>query len=149
MSHSRLVTTKLTVTPQSSTTGPGWSRPSSATPPVAASPSSTHVNHAPAPAPAPVAPQLPHAGKVIQPQPRAVTSGSHSGGSQRDGGGGSNKPAWGNYRSAAAKPDSRVQNDFPTAAEVAQGAFRIKRASGSTPIVFLYISSDIYALYKA
>ncbi|KAH9982213.1 hypothetical protein BGW80DRAFT_1262208 [Lactifluus volemus] len=76
-SHSRLVTTKLTKLPSSSTgTGPGWTRPSSTTPSLAPSPVSGVVSSAPPPAPAPLPhgpPQLPHAGKVIQPQPRGAT----------------------------------------------------------------------------
>lgn len=122
-SHSRLVTTKLTATPQASTTGPGWSRPSSATPSVAPSPSSTPNANASSQAPPAAAPQLPHSGKVIQPQPRAVASGSQSGGSRSDGSGGSNKPAWGNVKASTAKWNVKVPNDFPTAAEVAQGVY--------------------------
>jgi serine/arginine repetitive matrix protein 2 len=122
-SHSRLVTTKLTATPQASTTGPGWSRPSSATPPVAPSPSSTPNASSSSQAPQPTAPQLPHAGKVIQPQPRAVASGSQSGASRGDGSGGSNKTVWGNVKTSASKWNTKVQDEFPTAAEVAQGMY--------------------------
>lgn len=118
------MTTKLTATPQpSSTTGPGWSRPSSAAPPVAAGTTSTPngISALPSSLPQiPTAPQLPQAGKVIQPQPRSVTVG----GSQRDSAGSSSKPVWGNLRATATtpqRPDLKVQNDFPTAAEVAQG----------------------------
>jgi serine/arginine repetitive matrix protein 2 len=120
-SHSRLVTTKLTATPQASTTGPGWSRPSSATASVAPSPSSTPNANSSSQGPQPTAPQLPHVGKVIQPQPRAVASGSQSGGSRQDVSGGSNKPVWGNVKASTSKWNAKVQNEFPTAAEVAQG----------------------------
>jgi hypothetical protein len=116
------VTTKLTATPQTSTTGPGWSRPSSASPSIVPSPSSTPNANSSSQGPPPAAPQLPHAGKVIQPQPRAIASGSQSGSSRVDSSG-SNKPVWGNVKAAASKWNSRVQNDFPTAAEVAQGMY--------------------------
>ncbi|KAA1468556.1 hypothetical protein DENSPDRAFT_474280 [Dentipellis sp. KUC8613] len=120
-SHSRLVTTKLTASPQpSTTTGPGWSRPSSVAPSVAPSPgatsspanasTSTSAPHGP--------PQLPVAGKVIQPQPRGASAAS-----PKDAPNGSIKPVWGNLKGSvggAGVTDSRVQSDFPTAAEVAQ-----------------------------
>jgi serine/arginine repetitive matrix protein 2 len=116
-SHSRLVTTKLTATPPySSNSGSSWSRPSSATPPA---PSSSSQSNAPPPGPLISAPQLPQAGKVIQPQPRATTSNASASGSQKDGSGNS-KPAWGNLRNAA-PPAQTTTTDFPTAAEVAQG----------------------------
>src|SRR6266852_1058817 len=74
-SHPRLVT-KLTKLPSSSAgTSPGWTRPSSTAPSLAPSPVSGGVSVAPPPAPAPVShgpPQLPHVGKVIQPQPRGA-----------------------------------------------------------------------------
>ncbi|OCH96653.1 hypothetical protein OBBRIDRAFT_765594 [Obba rivulosa] len=120
-SHSRLVTAKLTATPQpSTTTGPGWSRPSSAVPSSTPTPSSAT---APKPLTLPAAasghapPQPPPAGKVIQPQPRAASEALTS---IKEG---SSKPAWGNAKALAAivnKPDL-AQLDFPTAAEVAQG----------------------------
>ncbi|TFY82064.1 hypothetical protein EWM64_g1944 [Hericium alpestre] len=120
-SHSRLVTTKLTATAQpSTTTGPGWSRPSSAAPSnVTPSPGPTTgpANQFPAPTPSSQGPpQLPHVGKVIQPQPRGVAA-------TPEAPNGSSKPVWGNLKSSvtgAARPDVRVQSDFPTAAEVAQ-----------------------------
>ena len=90
-------------------TGPGWSRPSSAAP----SSSPVSVN-GPSAAPAPAAPQLPHAGKVIQPQHRA-----HAPVLKSDTLG---KPVWGNVRSEGLAPDATVHSDFPTAAEVAHGA---------------------------
>ncbi|THV07579.1 hypothetical protein K435DRAFT_261794 [Dendrothele bispora CBS 962.96] len=121
-SHPRLITTKLTTAPQpSSTPGPGWSRPSSVTPPV----STPALNGTPAPtqtatnASHPSAPQLPHVGKVIQPQPRSAAQAS----SLKDGlsfpGTPLNKPVWGNVKSTTTRSDLSVQNDFPTAAEVA------------------------------
>ncbi|THH19734.1 hypothetical protein EW146_g1504 [Bondarzewia mesenterica] len=125
--HSRLVTTKLTALPQlSTTTGPGWSRPSStapsATPSVAPSPAPAGSSSNPNP-PAPAShlpPQLPHAGKVIQPQPRGISPSSAA----KESTNGSNKLVWGNLRGgsrATATSDAKVQNDFPTAAEAAQG----------------------------
>ncbi|KAI0322274.1 hypothetical protein OF83DRAFT_854838 [Amylostereum chailletii] len=137
--HSRLVTAKLTATSQSSTTtGPGWSRPSSVTPSAAVSPapSSSASNPPPSTTPAPHGPpQLPHAGKVIQPQPRSSMSLSYSV-TSKDNLNGSSKPVWGNIKSNAGmstRPDGTVQNDFPTAAEVAQG--RAKRLSDSKQAV--------------
>jgi serine/arginine repetitive matrix protein 2 len=119
-SHSRLVTTKLTATPQpSTTTGPGWSLPSSVNPSVSPSPPASNAN-GPSVASAPAAPQLPHAGKVIQPQHRATTN---SGSLKKDGSG---KPVWGNVRGGVSSPDTRVQDDFPTAAEVANGTFHVQ-----------------------
>lgn len=118
-SHSRLVTAKLTSTAQlSSTTGSGWSRPSSATPPVSATPSTSSNAPPPQPpAPTPAVPQFPHAGKVIQPQPRnALPSSSPL--VKKDP---SAKPAWGNAKSLPVTSESTARNDFPTAAEVAQG----------------------------
>lgn len=70
------------------------------------------------------APQLPHAGKVIQPQPRAGgTQKDLFGGNSGGGAGGPGKPVWGGGvpKATVAKWDSKAQNDFPTAAEVAQG----------------------------
>lgn len=127
--HSRLVTTKLTAAPVlSTTTGPGWSRPPSATPPVSSTPSTSSngpppqpLPHAAAPAPVsvPAAPQLPVAGKVIQPQPRAIASASSVTGKKDT----ASKPAWGHPKVVAPVlfPDSAGPSDFPTAAEVAHG----------------------------
>lgn len=115
-SHSRLVTAKLTAQPLSSSVG--WSRPSSVTPPAAAS-SAPNPNAAAFPH-GPTAPQLPHAGKVIQPQLR--TTGLNAPSSRNDPtAGGSNKTAWGGIKHPGLRTDLGVQNDFPTAAEVAQG----------------------------
>ncbi|KAH7924004.1 hypothetical protein BV22DRAFT_544887 [Leucogyrophana mollusca] len=123
-SHSRLVTAKLTAAPPlSTTTGPGWSRPSSATPPVSSTPStSSNVppSHPPPPlAPAPAAPQLPHAGKVIQPQPRAAAATSATTARKN----GPSRPAWGNANASASTSlaENAVPSEFPTAAEVAHG----------------------------
>ncbi|KAH7914497.1 hypothetical protein BJ138DRAFT_386877 [Hygrophoropsis aurantiaca] len=129
-SHSRLVAAKLTATPQlSTTTGPGWSRPSSATPPVSASPStSSNVppSHPAPPLPAsiPAAPQLPHAGKVIQPQPRAAAATATT--ARKNG---PSKPAWGNANAAASSlAENAAANEFPTAAEVAHGSILSRKA---------------------
>ncbi|SRR6266403_1609468 len=127
-SHPRLVT-KLTKLPSSSaSTAPGWTRPSSTTPSLAPSPVSAGVSVAPLAAPAPVShgpPQLPHVGKVIQPQPRgAIQTPSIS---KAESANGSGKPAWRNVRQGGSTtgvgPPPGVQSEFPTAAEVAQGAF--------------------------
>ncbi|KAG2156468.1 uncharacterized protein EDB93DRAFT_913624 [Suillus bovinus] len=127
--HSRLVTTKLTAAPVlSTTTGPGWSRPPSAAPPVSSTPSTSSngpppqpLPHTAAPAPVsiPAAPQLPVAGKVIQPQPRAIVSTSSTTGKKDT----PSKPAWGHPKVVAPVllPDSAGPSDFPTAAEVAHG----------------------------
>ncbi|KAI0651594.1 hypothetical protein C8Q79DRAFT_897798 [Trametes meyenii] len=117
-SHPRLVTAKLTATPQPSiTTGPGWSRPSSAVPSTAATPT---VGAKPAPAPVTGSggvPLPPPPGKIIQPQPRTSQDGLPQ---RRDA---STRPAWGNAKATtigSAQLDG-VNSDFPTAAEVAQG----------------------------
>ncbi|KAH7883818.1 hypothetical protein F5I97DRAFT_1785768, partial [Phlebopus sp. FC_14] len=119
VSHSRLVTAKLTSTAQPSpTAGLGWSRPSSATPPVSTTPSNSST--APPPASVPAAPPFPHAGKVIQPQPRNATMSSPPS-SKKDGP--STKPAWGNAKSrpVTSSTEDVARGDFPTAAEVAHG----------------------------
>ncbi|KAJ7597636.1 hypothetical protein C8J56DRAFT_851966 [Mycena floridula] len=115
---SRLVTTKLTAAPQPSTsTGPGWSRPSSATPPVATGSSSpTHPSGSSQIASGTSSTPAAHVSKLIQPQPKNAMAP----GALRDMGSGSSKPVWGNVKSAATRADTKVQNDFPTAAEVAQ-----------------------------
>jgi serine/arginine repetitive matrix protein 2 len=76
------------------------------------------------------APQPPHVGKIIQPQPRSAVAGPVPGGPQKDASAsGSNKPVWGNLKvTAAPRPDLKVQSDFPTAAEVAQGERLLLRA---------------------
>ncbi|KAH8100504.1 hypothetical protein BXZ70DRAFT_153696 [Cristinia sonorae] len=110
--HSRLVTAKLTAGPQPSVlTGPGWSRPSSTGSNVAPTPSST--NPKPSPLMTPASTPSGPAGKVIHPAPRPAET---LVGLRKDGG---NKSAWGNSRLGGGSVDS-VQNDFPTAAEVAQ-----------------------------
>ncbi|KAF9557882.1 hypothetical protein CPC08DRAFT_32029 [Agrocybe pediades] len=122
-SHSRLVTTKLTASPAVTSSTAGWSRPSSVAPsPATNSPIST----SPLPTAAAsqlsstAAPQLPHAGKVILPQPRANMAQPNS--SQRDAG--SAKPVWGNVKPpiAATTRLDIEPSDFPTAAEVANVA---------------------------
>lgn len=125
-SHSKLVTTKLTAdTPRSSTTGPGWSRPSSTSSSIAAAPAAsagakptptaTAATSHGIPLPAPV-------GKVIQPQPRAADSPAVL---RRDG---INKPAWRSTPTTVAYAPNvdGVQDEFPTAAEVAQGSSQIR-----------------------
>ncbi|RDX56153.1 hypothetical protein OH76DRAFT_1468548 [Lentinus brumalis] len=123
--HPRLVTAKLTATPQPGSTA-GWSRPSSAVPsstptPLPGSNSNPASVHAATPSAAPVAPSI---GRLIQPQPRSSqdilplkkdTSG---------------KPVWGVAQGSGGIPYDRVQADFPTAAEVAQG--RLAKASDKT-----------------
>ncbi|KAI5829426.1 hypothetical protein K523DRAFT_274556 [Schizophyllum commune Tattone D] len=123
-SHSRLVTAKLTATPQpSTTTGPGWSRPGSAAPSHTSSAPSPNPQSQPVPgAPTPgssAAPALPHAGKVIQPQPRSAVA-------SKDGPAGGKGPVWG----AVKRPSEATfgTSDFPTAAEVAQAAKPAARA---------------------
>ncbi|KZT19377.1 hypothetical protein NEOLEDRAFT_1183420 [Neolentinus lepideus HHB14362 ss-1] len=123
-SHSRLVTAKLTSTPRpSSTTGPGWSRPSSVAPSPSTPAPPMNVNK-PSTLPAnPTTPQFPVVGKVIQPQPRASVTGSSSTVLINETLSITTRPAWGNLKNgpaASLKPDVRVQSDFPTAAEVAQ-----------------------------
>jgi hypothetical protein len=83
---------------------------------------------APPPAPAPVShgpPQLPHVGKVIQPQPRGVIQTPST--SKSETANGSGKPAWRNVKqggnTTGVGPAPGVQSEFPTAAEVAQSAF--------------------------
>ncbi|THH02478.1 hypothetical protein EW026_g368 [Hermanssonia centrifuga] len=101
-SHSRLVTAKLTADPQrSTTTGPGWSRPSSTSSSIAQTPSIA-TNPKPTPVPPPVT------GSVV---PQLVPIG------RKDSTG---KPAWTHSKASASLMGGSVQNDFPTAAEVAQ-----------------------------
>ncbi|KAF7319989.1 hypothetical protein MKEN_00782800 [Mycena kentingensis (nom. inval.)] len=101
--HSRLVAAKLTTAAQSLSPGPGWSRPSSATPPTSTTPA---INGAgPADASTASAPSL-------------AQSNSRSG-RPRDNGGATNKPVWGNTTSSQQRPNVASQREFPTAAEVA------------------------------
>ncbi|KAL0950847.1 hypothetical protein HGRIS_007605 [Hohenbuehelia grisea] len=143
-SHPRLVTTKLTANSQSSTSpGPGWSRPSSATPSASgANPSptpsvpngaslfpqgSSASSLAPGASSMSSAPQLPHVSKLVQPQPRVPLAHSAVSATAQKGGVGG-KTVWGNVKVAQSSPapDSKVQNDFPTAAEVAQATTPVK-----------------------
>lgn len=124
-SHSRLVTTKLTAAPNVSTTAAGWSRPSSAAPSSAATGSNSPIGTSPLPSSAviasapPAAPQLPHVGKVIQPQPRAALVQTTQAETITKV---SNKPVWGNVVSSVVPARLDITpNDFPTAAEVAKG----------------------------
>lgn len=122
-SHSRLVTAKLTGSPIPATTaGPGWSRPTST------APSSTGTNSPIGSSPLPtaavpisansVAPQLPHVGKVIQPQPK--TAALHATNLQKESAKQSARSAWTNVRTPLAPP-VMTSEEFPTAAEVAKG----------------------------
>ncbi|KAF8807227.1 hypothetical protein BYT27DRAFT_6560143 [Phlegmacium glaucopus] len=131
-SHSRLVTTKLTANPAVSSAAAGWSRPSSVTPSPATatnSPSST----SPLPSTTPIqtsttaAPQLPHVGKVIQPQPRTAVPQPNT--QQKDSG--SSKPVWRNVRPPNVPPirSDAQTSDFPTAAEVANGSSTARKPS--------------------
>src|SRR6266542_4939316 len=124
-SHSKLVTTKLTTGPTVLSTPAGWSRSPSVAPsptPAANSPSST----SPLPAspstqpPSTSAPQLSHVGKVIHPQPRAATIQPIASKEV-----GSAKPVWGNIKQVAAVPIRPEIQDFPTAAEVANGILSV------------------------
>ncbi|KAK7058291.1 hypothetical protein VNI00_001922 [Paramarasmius palmivorus] len=128
-SHPRLITTKLTANPQlSSSSGPGWSRPSSVTPPVAnanaTTPngtthpiqnSSTKATNSAVSGP----PQPPLPGKVIQPQPRTAAA-SIGLNKNSSAGSSSSKPAWASMRPVSSNTRAPF-SDFPTAAEVAQG----------------------------
>lgn len=122
-SHSRLVTAKLTASPAVSSSTSGWSRPSSVAPPPAATGSPGSTSPLPTPSTqtssATPVPQLPQVGKVIQPQPKAP--GAQLVSLQKEAG--NAKPVWGNVKPLAAvplRPDIQP-NDFPTAAEVANG----------------------------
>ncbi|KAI0757262.1 hypothetical protein C8Q80DRAFT_1281926 [Daedaleopsis nitida] len=118
--HSRLITAKLTATPQPSTTG--WSRPSSAVPSNVPTPlpmmSSKSTSSATSSSMAPLPPPV---GKVFQPQPRSNQD-VHL--VRKDS---ATKPAWGNAKGGTFDSLDRVHADFPTAAEVAQS--RILKAS--------------------
>ncbi|KAI0724289.1 hypothetical protein C8T65DRAFT_626036 [Cerioporus squamosus] len=123
--HPRLVTAKLTATPQPGSTA-GWSRPSSAVPSSTPTPlPGPNANpasiHSAAPSAATVPPSM---GRVIQPQPR---SNQDSLPLKKDASG---KPVWGVAQGSGVVAHDRVQADFPTAAEVAQG--RIAKASDRT-----------------
>lgn len=128
-SHPKLVTAKLTGASTSSTaTGSGWSRPSSATPPVPAglggasnTPNSLSNGVG-------VSGQggLQHAGfgKVIQPQPRAAVATTVGLPDKPN----SSRPVWGNVKTlanASNRLDIQDSSNFPTAAEVAQGKFTL------------------------
>ncbi|KAF9459459.1 hypothetical protein BDZ94DRAFT_1381882 [Collybia nuda] len=121
-----IFTTKLTSTsPASSASGTGWSRPSSAAPPNTMGSQSPNSNSpllpTASPNASPGASQLQHASKLVQPQPRAILV--QQGALNKDIGAGSNKPAWGNVKSTTLSQRGSIrQNDFPTAAEVAQVA---------------------------
>ncbi|KAK2462059.1 hypothetical protein APHAL10511_006522 [Amanita phalloides] len=139
-SHPRLVTTKLTATAPIPSSVAGWSRPSSTAPPAPATSTNSPNGTTPAPSvPATTtssasALTAPHPNKVIQPGSRSVLHQQvvANTGSNKDAGSGSGssagppgKPAWSNVKSSAARLDVTA-NDFPTAAEVAQGARKSK-----------------------
>ncbi|KAI0374436.1 hypothetical protein BV20DRAFT_987685 [Pilatotrama ljubarskyi] len=120
-SHSRLVTAKLTATPQPSIAGPGWSRPSSAVPSTAPTPLPAASNKAsPGPnatagGPALLSPQP--VGKAIQQQSRPSQDAAPQ---RREA---TARPVWGGAKGAVV-PSPKIDSakaDFPTAAEVAQG----------------------------
>ncbi|RPD81726.1 hypothetical protein L226DRAFT_496780 [Lentinus tigrinus ALCF2SS1-7] len=120
--HPRLVTAKLTATPQPGSTA-GWSRPSSAVPsstptPLPGANSKPALMSAAGPNAAPVFSPV---GTVIQPQPHSSQDVLPL---KKDTSG---KPVWGGARGNAVVTLDRVQTDFPTAAEVAQG--RMAKAS--------------------
>ena len=120
LSHSRLVTTKLTATPLSTSPGPGWSRPTSATPP-APSPASAPTpagNKPTAPAVGLGLPQLSPVGKVIQPQARNALK------QKVDNLSAPGKPAWRSVQPGNLASGLGSSNEFPTAAEAAQGMWR-------------------------
>lgn len=126
-SHSRLVTAKLTASPVSSTAG--WSRPASVAPTANPSPNSTSPlpTSANASNPGSVAPQLPHAGKVIQPQPKTVAQLS----TMKDTIPGS-KPVWGNAKPPSAPVRLDIPpEDFPTAAEAVRSTLALESAKKS------------------
>lgn len=111
--HSRLITTKLTASPipSSTTTGPGWSRPNSVTPPAPSPINGPGSAKSTTPTIASVGgpPQVTPGGKIIHPQVLKQ---------KVDGPG---KPAWKSVQPSVASHTLQAQNDFPTAAEAAQG----------------------------
>lgn len=133
-SHSRLVTAKLTSTaPLPATTGPSWSRPSSATPSASSTtPTLSNAHPSQQAVSGSAAPQLPHIGKVVQPQPHSP--GSTAPLTKKDGS--SAKPAWGTSKPTSALSFTDNASDFPTAAEVAQG-LNAKSEDGKSEVSFL------------
>jgi len=140
-SHPRLVTAKLTGGPPVSSTPAGWSRSPSVAPspvPTSNTPKST--------SPLPTNPSgqssittipQPHPGKLIQPQPRIAVVQLNSSNLKDTG---SSKPVWGNIKPPAVAPiRADIQaNDFPTAAEVANGisfAFSYKVSDFFKPVL--------------
>jgi len=124
-SHSKLVTTKLTTGPAVLSTPAGWSRSPSVAPsptPAANSPNSpSPLPTSPSTQPSSTAaPQLSHVGKVIHPQPRTAVVQLNA--SKEVGGA---KPVWGNIKQIAAVPIRPEIQDFPTAAEVANGTLSV------------------------
>ncbi len=123
-SHPRLVTAKLTGGPIVSSTPVGWSRSPSVAPSPAPA-SNTPKSTSPLPTNPPgqssitTTPQ-PHPGKLVQPQPRIAVVQLNSSNLKDTG---SSKPVWGNIKPpAVASIRADIQpNDFPTAAEVANG----------------------------
>lgn len=119
LSHSRLVTAKLTATPLSASPGPGWSRPASATPSVstpgtAPTPaegksvsSGPGVGHGP--------PQNAPTSRLVQPQARSTLR------QKADGQSVPGKPAWRSVNPGDVSLGLGAPSDFPTAAEAAQG----------------------------
>ena len=129
-SYSRLVTTKLTsASSVSSTSGVGWSRPSSTAPSNhTGSHSPTNESQALPSGNASTTPgmsQLPQASKAIQPQPQTAVLGPGLS-SKNTTGERSNKPVWGHSRQTTALKPPDARQDFPTAAEVAHGMYYAK-----------------------
>ena len=131
-SHSRLVTTKLTATPLSSSPGAGWTRPNSVTPPAPSpgnapgqakgSPALTAVGgHGP--------PQIAPGGKIIQPQ--VLKQKVENPG----------RPAWRSVQPGA--PSVPTQSDFPTAAEAAQSKTIYISKRPNSEMSFAYLRSSV------
>lgn len=121
-SHPKLVTAKLTAGPAVSSTPAGWSRSPSVAPspaPATNSPNSTSPLPSAPPTQATTTSQSPHISKLVQPQPRNTASQLHV---LKEAG--TAKPVWGNVKPSFVSQRPDVQsNDFPTAAEVANGTY--------------------------
>ncbi|KAL5495599.1 hypothetical protein ACEPAI_1062 [Sanghuangporus weigelae] len=111
-SHSRLVTTKLTASPLSSSPAQGWSRPSSVTPPAPSPANASGPTKGTTPAIVPVGghsvPHIAPGGGIIQ--PLVIKQKSD----------GSGRPAWRSVQPGSAASAIQAQMEFPTAAEAAQ-----------------------------
>ncbi|OCB85242.1 hypothetical protein A7U60_g7869 [Sanghuangporus baumii] len=118
-SHSRLITTKLTASPLSSSPAQGWSRPSSVTPPAPSPANASGPTKGTAPAIVPIGshsvPHIAPGSRIIQPQVIKQKSD------------GSGRPAWRSVQPGSAASAIQAQMEFPTAAEAAQS--RLTRLS--------------------